>query len=166
LKISKYVFGDFLLNHHPDEVVLSAHWSDECLPELENTVSWLQQHGMKVIVFGPPFEYDMGLPGLLFSSIRDNNPGELTRHWVAENRELDQRIGHLAREKWRIGYISEFEDLCSSSSASVAGVSADRVQGCPVYAAPGVPLIFDKFHLTAAGSVLYAQSIRAHQQLP
>lgn len=166
LKLSAYIFGNFLLHHHPDEVLLSAHWGDPDLPELEHTVAWLQQRGMKVTVFGQTFEYDLDLPRVLFAAIRDKNPEEVRRHWVAKNRNLDREIGQLARQKWRTGYISEFEDLCGPVTDLHPEPPSGEVQGCPIYAASGVPLIFDRFHLTAAGSVLYARAIRERHQIP
>jgi hypothetical protein len=163
LKLSRFVYGDFLLHHHPDEVLLTADWNEADMSELAHTVAWLQQHGMTVTVVGPGMEYNVALPRLLFESIRDNNPEIIQRHWVSGNRDLDQQMAVLARDHWKTGFISEFEDLCTSPSKQ--DPEAESIQGCPLYAAPGVPLIFDKFHLTMTGSILYAESIRKHHQL-
>jgi hypothetical protein len=36
---------------------------------------------------------------------------------------------------------------------------------CPLYAAPGVPLLFDSNHFTAEGSVLLARRMVANKQI-
>jgi peptidoglycan/LPS O-acetylase OafA/YrhL len=163
LKLSKFMYGDFLLHHHPDQVLLTAHWSEQDLPELEHTILWLKQHGMTVTLFGQSMEYDIALPRVLFSSLRDRNPAEVRRHWMGANRDFDKKMADLARNRWKVGFISEFEDLCASPEE--AGTQPDTIDGCPLYAAPGIPLIFDTFHLTIPGSILYAESIRRHHQL-
>jgi hypothetical protein len=157
--LSALMYGDFLAHHHPDQVLLTAHWSERDLPELEHTIFWLKQHGMKVTVFGQSMEYDTALPRVLFNSIRDRNPAEVQRHWMGENRDFDKKMAELARNKWKVHFISEFENLCGLSAKT------ETVDGCPLYAAPGVPIIFDSFHLTLPGSVLYAKSIRRKHQL-
>ena len=53
-----------------------------------------------------------------------------------------------------------FEILCTPQvqlELKAQGVSASK---CPVYAAPGVPLLFDTYHFTARGSELYARALR------
>jgi peptidoglycan/LPS O-acetylase OafA/YrhL len=166
LKLSKFIYGDFLLHHHPDQVLLTADWSEPDLPELAHTIAWLHQHGMTVTVFGRGMEFDTGLPTLLFNSIRDRDPALIQRHWVGGNRDFDRKMADLVRNQWNARYISEFDDLCASAGDTAAAAPAGSIQGCPLYAAPGVPLIFDKFHLTIPASALYAEAIRDRRQLP
>jgi peptidoglycan/LPS O-acetylase OafA/YrhL len=166
LKLSAFIYGDFLLHHHPDQVLLTADWSEPDLPELAHTVAWLHQRGMTVTVFGRGMEFDTGLPWLLFESIRSHDPAVVQRHWIGANRDFDRKMAALVRDQWKAGYISEFDDLCTSAVDPAGVAQADSIEGCPLYAAPGVPLIFDRFHLTLPGSILYAESIQAHSQLP
>jgi hypothetical protein len=147
-------------------ILLAAHWSEPDIPELASTVTWLRQRGNTVTVVGPGMEYDTPLPGVLFDSIRDHNPGEVQLHWVNENRVLDKKMEIFARDEWKVGYISEFEDMCGTSpQLGTTRAQAETIQGCPLYASPGVPLIFDRFHLTPPGSILFAESMREHHQL-
>ena len=57
----------------------------------------------------------------------------------------------LARDLWKVEYISFFDNICS--------------QGCPSYATPGVPMLLDTNHFTPAGSIRFAQSMRDRKQL-
>jgi peptidoglycan/LPS O-acetylase OafA/YrhL len=52
-QLSAYLFGDYLLHARVDTVLMAAGWQAEDLSGLGQTVAWLQQHGMRVIVFGP-----------------------------------------------------------------------------------------------------------------
>ncbi len=65
--------------------------------------------------------------------------------------QLDQRMAELARDQWKVPYISYFTNLCAS--------------GCPTYALPGVPMMCDSDHLTSDGAVFFAQSIRDRREL-
>jgi hypothetical protein len=51
-----------------------------------------------------------------------------------------------------VPYVSYFATLCRPD--------------CPDFAAPGVPLLFDEHHLTAAGSALFAETLKRNDELP
>jgi hypothetical protein len=129
-------------------------------------VRWLQQHNLKVIVFGPVMEFDAPLPRILASALRDRKMGELGRHQLSDSREFDPVLAAIVRKKLGVPYISAFEDLCQSQVEMEAKSQPETRNGCPLYAAPGVPLLFDTDHFTPAGSELYASIIRSRNQLP
>ena len=70
------------------------------------------------------------------------------------------------RKQWGLPYISAFEDLCHAQVEMEAKSQPETSNGCPLYAAPGVPILFDTDHFTPAGSLLYASIIRSKNQLP
>jgi peptidoglycan/LPS O-acetylase OafA/YrhL len=165
-KLSHFVYGDYLLRHHVDTVILSAFWEESQLPELGRTVAWIQQHGMKVVVFGPAIEYSLPLPRILIAALRDRQPGQIAVREQTDARHLDVVMAHMARQVWKVPYISFFETLCAPQRELVLKAQAGDQPGCPVYAGPGIPVLFDTNHFTAEGSVLYAKAVREKVLLP
>ncbi|MCU1321242.1 MAG: hypothetical protein JWM43_891 [Acidobacteriaceae bacterium] len=159
-KLSQFIFKDYLLRHPVDTVLLSAFWDESQLPELGRTVSWIQQHGMKVVVFGPAIEFAMPLPRILIAALRDNAPDRIATYEKIEPRQLDRTMAKLAREQWKVPYISMFEALCTPQAELEVKAQGTSALKCPVYAAPGVPLLFDTNHFTAQGSELYARAMK------
>ena len=168
--MTKFIYGTYLPANHPKDVLLAASWHDEDLAELGNTIAWLKQHGFDPILFGPVPEYDTPLPRVLALALRTSDPSSvLQQHRKPWSLALDRRMAQLARNEWKVRYISAFEDLCSPQvemAAKSGSPALESGDGCPVLAAPGVPLQFDIHHLTVDGSILYAQQMRANHQLP
>ena len=143
---------DHYLPHHPvDLLVLGARWDKSDLAPLGRTIEHLQQQGVKVMVVGPGVEYDTPLPRMLAVGLRDGRVVQSGPHLVSYLRPLDEQMAALARTRWHVAYVSVFQDLCRPD--------------CPLYAQPGVPLLFDSNHFTQAGSVLMAQRMREGGEL-
>jgi len=149
--LADFMHNDFLPHAHITAVLLGGRWDEGTLPILTEQVAWFQQRGIAVYVAGPVPDYSQPLPRLLAVSLRDHNPAFIASHLNPEPRALDLKIAALARDRWHVPYISYFDNLCTPA--------------CPNYAAPGVPLYFDGHHLTAEGSILFAQTIRDRKQL-
>ena len=143
-----YVFRDYLPNHHVDRVLLANRWEQQNLPELEQTIAALQQRGIEVTVFGPIVQYDTDLPWLLVRGLGKNDPLLAQRHRVLRYGPLDQEMAALARDKWKVNYVSYFNLLCHDN------VCVDTVHG-------DTPLLSDYGHLTTAGSVLVAERMKS-----
>ena len=154
----EYIYGEYLTHHHVDAVLMGGRWTDAYFPQMEGVMNWMRQHRIRVILIGPGIEFDVPLPRLLALSIRAGKPSMLDAHRKIEPMGVDQRLALVARNQWKIPYISMYENLCDPKVAAISG--------CPAYAAPGVPLLFDSNHFTPAGSILYARSIRSRHQLP
>ena len=104
------------------------------------------------------------MPSIVAISLRDHDLEALGRHRTTEPEDIDREMIKVVREDWHIPYISMYEDLCHGVlDADIK--SGPATAGCPIYAAPAVPLLFDEDHLTPQGSVLYASAIRARNQL-
>lgn len=164
--MSKYIYGDYLLHHHVDAVLLSGRWVETDFPEIGRTIAWIQQHGMKVILFGPVPEFDASLPRILATSIREHDPRLPDVHFMPQLEDLDKKMAIAARKQWHVAYISTFQDICASQVEMDAKAQPETSSGCPLYAAPGVPLLIDSDHFSPEGSVLFAKAIREHHQLP
>jgi peptidoglycan/LPS O-acetylase OafA/YrhL len=161
-KMLAFIYGDYLLHHHVDAVLLTGRWQPADFTKLGMTVKWIHNHGMVAVVFGPSIEYDSPLPRVLAMAMRDGKPEEIEQHRSKNAEEMDHDMAVLAASQWNVPYISMYEDLCGSQ---VVPKAAD-VGGCPPYAGSGVPLLFDTDHLTAEGSAFFARAIRSKNQLP
>jgi hypothetical protein len=167
-KTSAFLFGQYLHHQTYDTVILASSWLNNDMPEIGNTISWIKQHGMKVVLVGPPFMYDMGLPRLLVIALREHSNRVLEQHWVQVRQQTDRTMAALSRDQWKVPYISAFDDLCVKQTSNATGSSGQQmvsVSDCPAFAAPGVPIYFDSSHFTIEGSVLYASRMRAKGQL-
>jgi peptidoglycan/LPS O-acetylase OafA/YrhL len=164
-KMSQFIFGDYLLHHHLDAVLIAGRWEEPELAELGRTISWMGQHSIRVILFGPVMKFEVPLPRLIAISLRDRDPAEIERERITETPQVDRELAALARGKWKVRYISAFEDLCASQVGIEVKSKPKTNANCPVYAGPGVPLLFDTNHLTPQGSIRYARAMRARNQL-
>src|SRR5258708_4283291 len=164
--VSRYIYGDYLVHHPVNTVLLAGGWKEGDLSELHRTVVWIQQHGMKVIVFGPVFDFDLALPDVLALSLRERSPEVIERHLGPANWQLDRKMALIVRQEWKVPYISAYEDFCVPIGQDASHLRTLNISNCRFFAAPGVPIAFDSHHLTAAGSVTYASLTRARAQLP
>ena len=165
--MTNYIYGDYLIRNHPDAVLLAASWLPGDLEELGRTIDWLKRHNLTPIVFGPVPEYDTALPRLVALGLRSADPNPiLSSHRLPRSLAVDRRMAQLARDEWKVRYISAFDNLCNPQVEKLTGSNLQSGDGCPVLAAPGVPLQFDYHHLTVEGSILYAQQMRSRHQLP
>jgi hypothetical protein len=159
--LSKFMFGDYLVHHKVDAVLLAGRWQKDEITELGRTVAWLKQNGIQVVLFGPVIEYDLALPRIIATAYRDRNMGEVAQHQSLEPEKLDGQLARIARDEWKVRYISIYEDLCTPASLN----KASDLQ-CPIYAETDVPLLFDTNHLTPAGSIEYAKAMESKGQMP
>jgi peptidoglycan/LPS O-acetylase OafA/YrhL len=150
--LAQFAFGDYLLTHRVDAVFYIGHWFEVDLPRIAESILWMKEHGIRVFLFGPVIDYDDLFPRVLATALRDHRPDSIAAHIVPEPRLLDAKLKSLAGEQWHVPYISYFDNLCTPD--------------CPWYGAPGVPLLFDERHLTAAGAVLFVKSMVDRNQVP
>jgi hypothetical protein len=151
--IMTYVLRDYLPSHKVDAVMIEAHWDDGDLTTLGETIAWLRQKNIPIILIGPIVQYDSSLPRLLAMSINQEDPLLPGRHKERFVEPLDRQMASLSRDTWHVPYVSMYDLFCSK------GV-------CAQYAAPNVPLLSDYGHLTKVGSIITAQRIEALGILP
>jgi peptidoglycan/LPS O-acetylase OafA/YrhL len=163
VRMNAYIFGDYLVHHHPDVVLLSGAWEDLEAPELGDTITWIKAHGMKPIVFGPTILYDISLPRLISISQRNHDDAVFLRHRTLRADTVDRQYAAFARSQWKVQYISFFEDLCGVSSGTAAATTAAI---CPVYVDDTTPMLRDDNHLSAAGAIYWFRVIKDRKELP
>ncbi len=146
-----YIYGDYLLHHKPDRLVVTARWLDSDRPDLARILDWARQHGIRVIVIGPVVRYDDDLPRLLALSIQYRDPGLVDAHHTNLER-LDADLRAIT-ERGGGQYVSLLDVLCKNDV-------------CDKYGADGVPLEFDIGHLTLEGARLAARRLREAGTFP
>jgi peptidoglycan/LPS O-acetylase OafA/YrhL len=151
LELNSFIFNQYLQNHHIDTVILAGQWAPSDMDPLAQTIDFIQARGISVIVVGPAVEYDEGLPRMLAIAIRNGDPDQVAQHRAVEPQRLDKTMANLAETRWHIPYISIYQNLCTPA--------------CPLYAAPGVPILFDSNHFTTEGSVFFAKTMVANKEL-
>lgn len=147
-----FLYFDYLERNHVDTLLLSARWAPYMFDALDETVAFARAHGIEVVLVGPTIEYDTPMPRVIATALRDSHPERIEPHRSTEPQNTDRTMSELARTRWHVPYISIYDNLCKPA--------------CPLYATPGVPLLFDTDHFTAAGSELLAHAIRERDQLP
>jgi peptidoglycan/LPS O-acetylase OafA/YrhL len=152
-QMAKFLYGDLLPSHRVDTLIVSALWRSDNFPDIARLVDYAHQRNIQLILIGPNIAYDQPLPRLL-GILENQGSGNANSFADPHSSQLDAQMSTLAREQWHVQYISFFENLCPTE------------QGCPPYATPGVPMLLDSNHLTSAGSILFAQSMRNQHQLP
>lgn len=150
--MADFLYHDYLPKHPVDVILWGQRWNAAMIPEVARTLSWMKHQGFEVYLVGPTIEYDSRFPRVLALSLRQGNQSLIESHQLESARQLDRDFASLAREQWHVGYLSYFQTLCQPD--------------CPSYGAPGVPLMFDYDHLTAAGSTLFFRDLRESHQLP
>jgi hypothetical protein len=87
---------------------------------------------------------------MLAIAIRNGEPNQPLQHRATEPQRLDTTMANLAQTSWHVPYISIYQNLCKPT--------------CPLYAAPGIPILFDTSHFTAEGSVLLVKTMVANKE--
>ena len=153
--MAKFLYDDLLPSHRVDSLIVSALWRPSDFADIARLTDYARQRNIQLILIGPSVAYDLPLPRLL-GILEEKGAGTATANSFAdpEAAQLDAQMSALARDQWHVPYISFFENLCHPQ------------QGCPPYAATGVPMLLDSNHLTSAGSIRFAQSMRDRRQLP
>jgi peptidoglycan/LPS O-acetylase OafA/YrhL len=148
-QVYQLVYGDFLLHHRVDKLVLAGNWQEADLKDLATTLDWIKAHHIDVLLVGPIVQYDGDLPWLL---VQENGlEARIAAHRKAGIFRLDKAIRSLAAEKG-VDYASLTDAMC------------DR-QGCILLAAPDIPFQLDWGHLTPEGSEVLARRIVQRQHL-
>jgi peptidoglycan/LPS O-acetylase OafA/YrhL len=137
--LMEFVFGDFLVHHKVDGILLAASWKDEDLPVLSATLQSLKSRGIDVTVLGPIVEYDAALPRLLVDGILHDTPSIASAKRTPGIRERDLAMRRMVRATGA-GYLSVYDAICHD----------DR---CDELVRGNIPMQFDAGHLTAEGAI-------------
>jgi peptidoglycan/LPS O-acetylase OafA/YrhL len=139
---------------HIDTLIVSAQWHPYDLPAIGHLVTYARQNHIDVILIGPNIAYDLPLPRMLGALAAEGGLAVVQAHASPDLIQLDAQMAALARDQWKVPYISYFADMCSPTA------------GCSPYAAPGTPMLLDTNHFSTAGAVLFVQAMRDRHQIP
>lgn len=151
--VMNFALRDYLAANPVDLVLIQGRWNAGDVESVGQTVTWLRERKVPVLLVGPNPEYDSPLPRLLAYSIAWEDPQLPARHRVPSLRALDEQMAGLARDTWKVPYISLFDLTC-------------RDEVCDEYAQDGVPMLSDYGHFTKAGSIYIARKIAGLGVLP
>ena len=146
-KLLDDIMRDFLLHHPVDNVLLAARWKRGQLNNIGATIDWMTVHNMRVTLVGPSALYDVPLPRLMVSALRNSDTTLPQRHFDRSMVTLDAELAELA-EAHGAAYISMLKLMCSGPS-------------CTIQNDQGLPLIFDREHFTTDGSMVFARKLQA-----
>ena len=143
------VITDYLPAHPVDNVLIAARWKESTLSNLAGTLDWMKERGIRVTLIGPSVLYDSPLPHLMVSALRISDP-TLPQHHVDNSMlALDDKLSMLAQSRG-VTYVSLIKLMCSA-------------QQCRYQDEQGLPLILDREHFTASGSMVVARKLLAFQ---
>lgn len=141
--MTQFVFGNYLLTHPVDLVIISARWADEDVGPLLATIRELKARNQAVAIIGPMPEYVQALPRLLAQNINSKNI-DLQGYLYPGPRQLDRTLATMA-EAEQVIYVSVYDKLCPNAEC------VSTIAGSPIY--------FDTSHLTKQASIFLAGKI-------
>jgi peptidoglycan/LPS O-acetylase OafA/YrhL len=139
------IMTGFLPSHRVDGVFLAARWKPGLLGNLAETLDWMRDHRIPVILIGPSSVYDSPVPRLMVTAVRKSDPHLPQRHVDQSTKELDASMSELAKTQGA-PYVSLMDLMCDARTCTYQDID-------------GLPLIFDREHFTAEGSMLVGQKI-------
>lgn len=129
-----------------DLVVLGGYWEEGDLSALDASLARLAERGQKALVVGPFPAFEKFVPRLLALGAARGDPRLPDGFLKPDRRALDQAMARIARRRGA-AYFSPLDALCAPR--------------CRYLGERGYPLIIDDAHLTAEGSRIVAEAIRA-----
>jgi peptidoglycan/LPS O-acetylase OafA/YrhL len=163
----QFINDRYLKEQRPDAVILSATWYKPNFERLGQEIDAFHQRGIPVILTGPAIAFDTPLPPLIATEMqRHQSPAtggrRISAHQIPEFKAVDGQMAELARDRWRVRYISIFKELCQRQAEQ----TWQTPDGCPLLLPGGEPLLMDHIHLTPSGSELFGRRVRADGLLP
>ena len=143
--LMKYMFNDFIPQHHLYGIILSADWATREVDGAIKTAQAVAPYATHVIILGNSPVYDQPLPQILARSMLKHEPSMVAYH-VEKKQQITDRDFSDRIIGSGIRYISVFSAVCPNSH-------------CTTVSSSDVPIFFDTNHFTASGSILVAKKI-------
>jgi peptidoglycan/LPS O-acetylase OafA/YrhL len=152
--LSRMIFLHFLATHHIEGMIVEARWYSTDIPRISRLVAWTREHLIPLTIIGPTQEYEAPLPLLLAYEIQRHDPTLADRHRKKRVADLDAELAGLARDQWKVPYISLISLVCPSGQCNTY-VDANRT----------VPVLIDRDHLSNMASLTLGRRIAAEHLL-
>ncbi|MCA0433079.1 MAG: acyltransferase [Proteobacteria bacterium] len=148
-RLFRKAFVDIIPRRKFDVIFVSARWQDQDDRRMPETITYLQQFAPKVVLIGPSIRYDVSFPRLLATShiLGAEIPERQSRQ--REVSKIDSDIRRVLPER---NYVSAYAVQCPS--------------GRCLTEVDGVPILFDKSHLTYEGSKAILEVALRQAQIP
>lgn len=143
-RLMDYIYNDFLLKHHIDYIIISAHWSnskDENLnSKLLNTIKNIKDS--KIFIIGQTKSFTMD-----FYKIAQKTPRSDIEKFVKVDSRLKNKELSQFFERKGFKYVDIFDANCVNNE-------------CVYFTDNKIPMLFDDNHLTQEWSDRYAKIIK------
>lgn len=143
--MARQLYRDVLMREKFDRVVLAGAWQSRDLADVARTLNWFRQHRVPVVLIGRGATYQEDVPRLLAVAHLRGDPGRVESYRIGRTDGIDRRLAEIAR------------------SAGVPFVPLTHLEcgegECMTRLAEGVPVKFDRGHLTARGSRWVARTM-------
>jgi len=150
--LMQMVFSDFLKEHRPDILILSARWIESDIPDVVRSLEALRGQADRIIVFGPIVEYHKSLARLLGQVASGRDASLLVTARNTEQMKTDSEMAAAVEAAGGV-YVSTYSLLCPPDGTACATQQN------------GIPLQWDYGHLTAEGSAFVAIKARGNGSL-
>lgn len=138
-----------IMKDRPNLVILSSLWwaywvmSGNNLIHFQQTVRMLRNANIPVIIIGPQPYYDIAVPRIVADKML--NKGDTNERANADSFSDDTAMADVARQEG-IPYISVVKTICIGGE-------------CLMTSPDGLPLEWDRFHLTTEGSQFFVRRV-------
>ena len=137
-ELFSYILEKYLPSQHVDGVILSGEWGASDATGIRKTLDAFARHAEKVILFGPSVELGQPLPRVaaLERLTHDRGDGSRAGSFPVRWRLIEKSRPNAGTPYF---YVSMYDLLCPQ-------------QQCKLVDGEGLPIYFDRDHLTEKGS--------------
>lgn len=139
------IFNGFIPTHRIDGVILAGRWDLASVPRVAQTLAWFHDRRIPVTLVGPTLMYDLPLPRVILTAERRDEPKFIKDNEVPGLWAVDAQMAAVARANG-VRYISMLKMFCPDQ--------------CNLLDETGMPLIWDKEHITRHAAVIVAQTLK------
>ncbi|XQW85886.1 acyltransferase family protein [Thalassotalea piscium] len=141
----KYIFNELIFT--PNRmVILAAKWNKKDFPYLRKTIQFLEGNQIPYVFLGPTISYHGTLPSRIAEYGKLEGLPEYLSKYLLKHRSWDM----LFSKKMNMlgaNYLSIYDAICTSSTCPALNENNDVLQ-------------YDYSHLTAEGSIYFAQKLK------
>lgn len=145
-ELTDFIFNDFIRNSPIDGIILNASWGGADRERIVTTLNLAKRTVNFVAVIGPTIQYDLSLPKLLAVSRLRGDPQFVIQHVSLDLSKTESEL-KIASAKSGVKYISQIDLLCQTRASCRTELN-------------GVPLLYDRGHLTVEGSEYVGKLLR------
>lgn len=137
-QLIRFVFDGAIKDDRLDLIIVAARWQMSDLNRMDKTFDMLAELPTRVLIVGPTVQYQLSVPQLIVSGMKENDPNLPDTALKPDLRKLDDAM-RLIADKHGLEYLSALDVFC-------------RGLDCAQMNTANVPYQYDYGHLTPVGS--------------